>query len=129
MAKVLLIDDDDLVQATLSTAVGLAGHTVTTAKNGRDGLRLFTEQRHDVVVTDIIMPDQEGIETILSIRKMDGAVPIIAISGATRMGNLDILGVAQSLGATRVLKKPFGAQDLVDAIKECLSPTPADRHQ
>ena len=127
MAKVLLIDDDDLVQTTLSTAVSLAGHTVTMATNGRDGLRLFTEQRHDVIVTDIIMPDQEGIETILSIRKIDGAVPIIAMSGATNMGNLDILGAAKTLGATRILKKPFGVQDLIDAIKECLSPTPADR--
>jgi DNA-binding NtrC family response regulator len=123
MASVLLIDDDDMIQATLKTALELAGYDVAVADNGRDGLLQFAAHRPDIVITDIIMPEQEGIETILAIRKLDQAIPIIAMSGGSSLGSVDFLAAAMSFGATRILNKPFGPKTLVNAVRECMAPT------
>ncbi|WP_303977892.1 response regulator [Dongia mobilis] len=120
MAHVLLIDDDELVRDMLQTALQLAGHDVTPAGNGREGLEKFAERRPDIVVTDIIMPEQEGIETILAIRRIDQALPIIAMSGGSSLGAVDFLNAARSFGASRVLNKPFSPKDLIAALKDCL---------
>nr|WP_298682221.1 response regulator [uncultured Dongia sp.] len=123
MASVLLIDDDDMIQATLKAALELAGYDVAIAGNGRDGLRQFSAHRPDIVITDIIMPEQEGIETILAIRKLDPTIPIIAMSGGSSLGSVDFLAAALSFGATRILNKPFGPKALVNAIRECMAAT------
>lgn len=123
MASVLLIDDDDLIQATLKAALELAGYDVAVAGNGRDGLRKFSAHRPDIVITDIIMPEQEGIETILAIRKLDQTIPIIAMSGGASLGSVDFLAAALSFGATRILNKPFGPKALISAIQECMAAT------
>lgn len=120
MATILLIDDDELVRRTLTLALRAAGHEVHTAREGREGLQILSSAQPDLVITDIIMPDQEGIETIMQIRKRDSRIPIIAISGAGVSGTLDFLGTATAFGATRVIRKPFRPGVLVDAVRECL---------
>jgi CheY-like chemotaxis protein len=116
LAHILLIDDEALVRQGLSLTLLEAGHSVDCAGNGEEGMRLLEARRPDLVVTDIVMPDQEGIETIIAIRRDNPDMPIIAISG----GNADFLHAASALGATRILRKPFGGAALLRAIGECL---------
>ena len=120
MVHVLLIEDDELVQDMLRTVLELAGYDVTVAGNGRDGLRRFAERKPDIVVTDIIMPEQEGIETILAIRRIDQSLPIIAMSGGSSIGAVDFLHAAKSFGASHILNKPFSPKDLISVLKDCL---------
>ncbi len=84
MSRILLIDDDPSIRDVLGQMLSAAGHTVVTARDGRAGQAAFERDRADLVITDIIMPDREGIETIKALRAIDPAVPIIAISGGGR---------------------------------------------
>ena len=120
MARILLIDDEALVRETLRITLVKAGHAVTTARNGAEGLEIFASEPADLVVTDILMPEKEGIETILSLRKVDPAVGIIAISGGDRSG-YDVLDIARRLGADRILWKPFAREELLAAVDELLA--------
>jgi CheY-like chemotaxis protein len=124
MATILLIDDEELVRQTLGHTLTDGGHTVVFAGDGAEGLRRMAAVSPDLVITDIVMPDQEGLETIMALRKIAATLPIIAISGGGRGGKLDFLGAASALGATRVLRKPFGMAALLDAVNECLSGRP-----
>lgn len=121
MARLLLIDDDSLVRQTLQLALARAGHAVFAAENGREGLAVLDREAVDLVITDIIMPEGEGIETILEIRRRAPAIPIIAISGGGRTGHLDFLGIAQMFGATSVLAKPFTPAVLIASVERCLA--------
>jgi CheY-like chemotaxis protein len=120
MTRVLVIDDDALVRATLRAILGGAGFEVVLASDGLDGLAEFRRQRVDLVITDIVMPDMEGIETIRQIRDLEPSVPILAISGGGRGVSLDYLHMAQQLGATATLSKPFEADELLVAVDRCL---------
>lgn len=116
MSKVLIIDNDPLVCDTLKVAAESAGHTVAVAHNGHEGLDAFQAFQPDVVVTDILMPEKEGMETIVDLRRQNPAVPILAISGAAPAGNISFLKMAQKLGANRTLSKPFPMTDFIAAI-------------
>ena len=116
MSKVLIIDNDPLVCDTLKAAAESAGHTVVIAHNGHKGLEAFATFQPDVVVTDILMPEKEGMETIVDLRRQSADVPILAISGAAPAGNISFLKIAQKLGADRTLSKPFAMADFVAAI-------------
>lgn len=120
MAKVLLIDDDDMVRNTIFGALSRAGHEVIAASNGRNGIEQFSIHTPDIVITDIIMPDQEGLETILAIRKVDSDVPIIAMSGAAIIGKINFLANAETFGANQTLRKPFRTAELMTAVDYCL---------
>lgn len=124
MARILLIDDEALVRETMRMTLSEAGHAVTVATDGAEGLRLTLELRPDLIVTDIVMPAQEGIETIMAIRKAKLTMPIIAISGGNT-GKVDFLQAAAALGATKVLRKPFGGASLLALVNECLAERPA----
>jgi DNA-binding response OmpR family regulator len=119
--KILVIDDDPLVQRSIEMILRLGGHQVRTASDGLRGLALFREAQPDLVVTDIIMPDQEGLGTIMAIRKECPRAKIIAISGGGRMGNLDLLKVARELGADDVIAKPFDPEMLLNRIARLAS--------
>lgn len=121
MARILLIDDEPMVVTTLEAILVSAGHDVRSANDGRAGIILFDRWKPDVVVTDIIMPDQEGLQTIREIRDRQPATGIVAISGGARLVNVDYLEAALRLGATKVLRKPFGSRELLAAIDYCLS--------
>ncbi|MEO5957891.1 MAG: response regulator [Opitutaceae bacterium] len=85
MARILLIDDDDDVRTVLRLTLIHFGHTVIEARNGREGLELFAEARPELVITDIVMPEKEGLEVIIELRAHRPPVKIIAISGGGRV--------------------------------------------
>ncbi len=118
MSKVLIIDNDPLVCDTLRIAAEAAGPTVVLAQNGHEGLEAFPKFQPDVVVTDILMPEKEGMETIVDLRRLNPDVPILAISGAAPAGNISFLKIAQKLGANRTLSKPFAMEAFVAAIAD-----------
>jgi DNA-binding response OmpR family regulator len=105
--RVLLIDDDAALLALMAHAFAAAGYTILTAENGRKGLALVDPFKPDLVVTDIVMPEMEGIGAILQIRRKPKPPKIIAISGAGPGGRRDYLSWAKHLGADEVLAKPF----------------------
>ena len=107
MAKILVIDDDELVRSTVTAALELAEHKVVQASDGQ--------------VTDIIMPEKEGIETIIEIREHDPTIKIIAISGGGRTSNQIFLDVAKKFGAVDVLPKPFTPKQLVIMVQTVLA--------
>jgi CheY-like chemotaxis protein len=120
MAKVLVIEDDDGVRSVISRALQRVGHTVLEATDGREGFDQVLRQKVDVVVTDILMPHQEGIETIQQIRRLEPDLPIIAISGVMREGAFSVLDDAILMGADLALEKPFDAMALIAAVERML---------
>jgi CheY-like chemotaxis protein len=114
--KILVIDDDHLVRYALSKILLSYGYEVVTAADGKRGMIVLREEHPDAVITDIIMPEQEGIDTIIQIRRERPGVKIIAISGGGRIRNIDFLDMAQSLGADEVLAKPFEAEELLSLL-------------
>ena len=114
--KILVIDDDHLVRYVLSKILSSNGYEVVTASDGKRGMVVLRDEHPDAVITDIIMPEQEGIDTIIQIRRERPATKIIAISGGGRIRNVDFLEMAQSLGADGVLAKPFEADELLSSL-------------
>lgn len=123
MAHVLLIEDDPDVARMLTSALERYGHSVTYSGDGADGLVQMKRSTPapDIVVTDILMPVQEGIETIMAIREVNTEIPIIAISGGGRTKRLDFLKTAEKLGANASLAKPFRPADLAQTIEKLLT--------
>jgi DNA-binding response OmpR family regulator len=119
MARILLIDDHDLVRGLLRETLELAGHTVIEARNGGDGLALFRRAGADLVITDIVMPDKDGIDVVRALREQVPPVNIIAISGAGGSAE-DYLDLAYRMGAVKVLLKPFTTAALIAAVNELL---------
>ena len=113
---ILLIDDEPAVRDLVQTM--LAGHTVVAVGSGRAGLDLLDKSDFDVVLTDIIMPEMEGIEIIMAIRKRLPKIRLVAMSGGGRTGNIDFLSAASKLGADAILRKPFTIGALKKAIGE-----------
>jgi DNA-binding response OmpR family regulator len=115
--KILIIDDDPLVRYTLTKILTNNGYDVVTAVDGARGYACL-DQNPEIVITDMIMPEQEGIETIIRIKRERPEIGIIAISGGGRYGNMDFLPMAQSLGADAILPKPFEADELLSRLRE-----------
>lgn len=118
MNSVLIIEDDEFVMNMLKQTFERAGYEVGTASNGRIGLQLYQCKPFDVVITDLIMPDMEGIETISKLRKDDPTVKVIAISGGGRNSPDDYLHLAKKLGADRTFSKPVDRNELLAAVKD-----------
>jgi DNA-binding response OmpR family regulator len=117
MARILLIEDYDSVRTVLREALELAGHTVIEARNGAEGLALFPQAGADLVITDIVMPDKDGLDVVTALREQVPPVNIIAISGA-RDSAEDYLDLAHRMGAMKVLLKPFSIAALIAAVDE-----------
>jgi CheY-like chemotaxis protein len=123
--KVVLLIDDDRFFAKLTAAM-LAPAEVVIAKNGTEGLAFMKERPFDLLITDLLMPEKDGIETILEIRRANATLPILAISGGGRYNpREDLLRMAQRLGANATLHKPFARDDLLAAVDRCLAARPA----
>lgn len=118
--RILIIDDDEQIRVLLQQMMEWAGFEVAVAENGRVAMRLQQQQPADLVITDLIMPEQEGLETISRLRKDYKGIKIIAISGGGRIGPEAYLPAAQELGADRVFCKPFDVQEVVDAVRDLL---------
>ncbi len=119
MARILVIDDDAELRALAGLNLKDAGYQVLLAADGNEGLKLFREQPADLVITDIYMPNREGLETIRDMRQRSPKVGIIAISGRATAGTM--LGIARKLGADEVLQKPFAMQELLSAVDKVLA--------
>jgi DNA-binding NtrC family response regulator len=128
MIRVLVIDDDQGVRAMLQRLLEREGYEVSVAVDGQDAEHWLEEQVFDVVITDMIMPEKEGIETILDLRKQYPAIGIIAISGGGMGGAEHYLSSAKSFGAERTFAKPFDCDEMLAAIKE-LSGKDRDRQR
>ena len=113
MAEILIIDDDSPMRRLLIRILKSAGHLVREASNGAAGLKCFREEPSVLVITDIFMPEKEGIETIRLLRQQAPDLPILAISGS---GLKDYLNFAMQLGATAALSKPFSADQLLATV-------------
>lgn len=120
MARILIIDDDMAVRAVIKGALSDEGYEVLEAADGNEGLKCYQNSPTDLVITDLIMPEKEGIETIVELRREFPEVKIIAISGGTLYGSSDNLRMAERLGARRTLTKPFKIPDLLEAVREVL---------
>jgi DNA-binding NtrC family response regulator len=121
MTKILVIDDDAIVRQTLTTILQDGGYEVLSADDGLRGMALFRREQPGLVITDIIMPDQEGIQTITEMRRERPDAKIIAISGGGRIGNTDFLKIAEHLGACDSVAKPFDPDDLLRRVRRCLN--------
>lgn len=119
--RVLVIDDDTDVRAVVCEVLGRAGYDVEVAEDGERGMERFAAQPAPLVITDLIMPRMDGLETIGALRRASPWVKIIAVSGGGRRVNRDYLPAAQALGADRVLYKPFGPSELIDAVRDLLA--------
>ena len=121
MSSILVIEDDDLIRRVVVTALQKIGHQVIDAPNGRAGLKIIRAQRLDLVITDVVMPEQDGLEVMMIMKREFPSTPLIAISGAAQNAPL-YLGFATKLGATHVLAKPFTLSDLFKTVEAALAP-------
>jgi CheY-like chemotaxis protein len=119
MARVLIIEDNETLRMILRRILEQAGYEVTEAPNGGPALREYRRKRPDLVMTDIVMPEKEGLETIRELRKLDPNAKIIAMSGAGG-GTDQYLTIALRLGAARALAKPFSREEVLTVIAEVL---------
>jgi CheY-like chemotaxis protein len=120
-ARILVIDDNEIVRETLRLVLESAGHAVICAEDGERGLAAFESGRPDLVITDVIMPEREGIATILELRRREPEQPIVAISGGIGAGGADFLTMARRMGADAALPKPFEFDELLDTVGRCLA--------
>jgi CheY-like chemotaxis protein len=119
MPHILIVDDDHLVRSVLRQMLEPEGYTVTEAPDGRVGLARWREEPADLLLTDLLMPEQDGIEIIRAVRKGWPNAKIIAMTGGGKMG-IDCLPVAKQLGAHKTLHKPMDRVTLLAAVEEVL---------
>jgi CheY-like chemotaxis protein len=120
MGRILVIDDDAQVRGAVRRILERAGHTVEDVGDGDAGLRAHHERPADLIITDIFMPERDGIETIQQLRRESPQVKIIAISGGDRTHTLDLRKDAELFGASRTLRKPFELTELLQTVAELL---------
>ena len=118
--RILLIDDDVQILDMLRQTLEREGYEVVDAPNGKEGIRLYREDPADLIITDIIMPEKEGIETIMELKRDFPDVKIIAISGGGRNDPEEYLHMAKKLGAKRIFAKPVEREKLLGAIRELI---------
>jgi len=129
MKRILVVDDNEPFRRMVGKMLEGAGYTVVVAGDGLAALAIFRQQPIDLVLTDLIMPEKEGLETILELRKLAANIKIIAMSGGGRVDADDYLPLATAFGAVRTLAKPFLAAELLAAVADVLaesSPPPSD---
>lgn len=119
MKKILIIDDEELIRLTIEDVLINEGYAVDTADNGEQGYQMQLNTGFDLVITDILMPVKEGIQTIKALRQKWPRLPIIAISGGGKIRNADYLDTARQVGANAVLAKPFTEEDILGVVRTC----------
>ena len=120
MARILVIEDDGMLRSMLKQMLEHECHDVLVASDGLEASRLYQKNPLDLIITDVLMPEKDGLEVIMEIRAKMPQVKIIAISGGGRISHTDYLVAARRLGAQKTLSKPFVRRDLLDALKELL---------
>ena len=120
MGRIMVVEDDKAVRELLREILKRAGHEVIAARNGKEAIALYQETPADLVITNILMPEKEGLETIQEMRRDDPDIKIIAISGGGQIGPADYLEIARRFGARRTFSKPFDRKELLAAVDELL---------
>ena len=121
MKKILVIDDDIQLNEMICEILTFEGYEIKSAPNGMEGLKLFIKDRPDLVITDIYMPEKEGLETIMEIRQADKAIKILVISGGCPHLNMsELFAMSEMFGADAVLPKPFAIETLLGKIEALL---------
>ena len=115
--KILVVDDDDMMQESLRDLLAGEGYTVMTASHGGQALEILQKHPADIMITDIIMPFKEGVETIIECKRQWKDLKIIAMSGGGRAALGDFLEMAQKCGADKVVQKPFNPVQLIAEIE------------
>jgi two-component system, chemotaxis family, chemotaxis protein CheY len=123
MARILVVDDHPLVRKAMRDVLLAAGHDVLEAQNGREAEAAVATGAPDLVLLDIMMPEQDGIETIIALRRTYAGLRILAMSAGGH-GRLDFLTAAKTFGADAVLQKPFDGPQLVATIDAVLAAKP-----
>ena len=119
MPSVLVVDDEDQIRQLIRETLEQAGYEVQEARDGKEGLEQYRLRPADLVIMDILMPDQDGLESIMTLRREFPTSRVIAITGGSDMiGILNFLDVAKMLGARRTLQKPFEMKTLLDAAAD-----------
>ncbi len=121
MARILVMDDDEIFRPILREMLEFSGLEVEEAANGAIGLLMCKEKKIDLVISDVIMPEKEGLEVIRELKRDYPNIKIIAMSGGGHIGPVDYLDMAQKLGAHATLMKPFSHQQLMDAVNDLLN--------
>ena len=120
MRRILIIDDDHHILLMIKKMLERAGFEVDLASNGNEGLELFKKTPVDLVITDIIMPEKEGLETIREMKRLRSDLKIIAMSGGGKISADNYLNTAKIFGASRVMAKPFSQKQMVSAVQDLL---------
>jgi DNA-binding response OmpR family regulator len=118
--RILVVDDDADIRSTLGKLLAMAGHEVLLAENGSEAKRLWREVGADLVIVDLLMPEKDGLETIIELRAHSPGIPIIAMSGGGTTKRMDLLPEAKLLGATVTINKPFSPADMVATVDSVL---------
>jgi DNA-binding response OmpR family regulator len=118
MARVLIIDDDTSTRDVLCQLLRREGYEAVEACSGREGVQCAQAAPMDVIILDMLLPDQNGLEVVRELRLLDPAVPIIAISGGGHTGTWDLLRVAGTFGVQRMFQKPFRLPELLQAVRD-----------
>lgn len=120
MSRILVVDDEAPIRDVMRKMLEKSGYEVVEAGDGREALQVFETDPTDLVITDILMPDQEGLQTIMELRQNHPDLKIIAISGGGVVGPQTYLRMAEGFGADRTLTKPFTMNDLIEAVRALL---------
>jgi CheY-like chemotaxis protein len=122
MPGILIVEDDKDLREMLKTSLGKRKYTILEAADGKEAILHFKPAMTDLVITDLIMPDEDGLKVITKLKEMKPGIKIIAISGGGKAGPGNYLNVARALGADEVLSKPFSLIDLLSKIDSILKP-------
>lgn len=120
MKKILVIDDEASIRSLLGKMLEREGYFVMTASDGKEGMKLFNKEAFDLVVTDLIMPEKEGVEIIIELRKRYPEIPVIAMSGGGCISPEAYLNMARLLGADAVLEKPVQKKIFLEIVRKSL---------
>ncbi len=122
MACILIVEDDKDLREMLKTSLQRRKYTILEASNGKEALIKFKSSITDLLITDLIMPDEDGLKVIIDIKSIKPSIKIIAISGGGKAGPGNYLNLAKALGADEIFPKPFSLSDLLKKIDELLDP-------
>jgi len=120
MKRILLIDDDEKIREVFERFLKKHGYAVDCAEDGKVGLRMLEDEPPDLVITDIMMPDTDGLEVVLSMREKYPDIPVIAISGGMTIAPMDFLPMVKKFGAVKGFYKPVELDDLLEGVRELL---------
>jgi len=120
MARILIIDDEAMIRDLLVNILEREGYETITASGGKDGIKIYRENPADLIITDLLMPEKDGLETIMELRREFQDVKIIAMSGGGKVDPDTYLQIAKTMGAIKTISKPFERKELLKTIQEIL---------